>query len=298
LIARKTTLFLLLAAFAAGSVSEVHADGKLTAARELAEWALRKFSGNATREGTEALTRRIVTAAAKHGDDLVIAAVKKAGAKALTLADEAAEQAPRVLRFIGRYGDEGAALLTRKSMKLLTLGDDAAAALVRHQGVAEPLLESYGGSAVKALAAVAPRNGRRLAIMAEAGELAAFGRTPEVLSLFGKYGDPALEFVWRHKAALAGTAVLGAFLANPEPYLDGSNKLAETVAANAVKPAIVATGKVADEAAGFVRWSLTIVVVGLVAAAGLAWRGGASSKGRSRAGMVRSAFRFGRWLAK
>ena len=52
----KSTLFLLLA-LAAGSISEVCADGKLTAARELAEWALRKFTGKATGEAAEALTK-------------------------------------------------------------------------------------------------------------------------------------------------------------------------------------------------------------------------------------------------
>ena len=105
---------------------------------------MRKFTGKATQEGAEALTRRIATVAARHGDDLVTAAVRKTGPRALDLADDAAEQAPRVLHFIGKYGDEGAGMLSRRSMKLLSLGDDAAAALVRHKGVAEPLLETYG----------------------------------------------------------------------------------------------------------------------------------------------------------
>jgi hypothetical protein len=259
---RKRILFVLLA-LAAGSISEARADGKLTAARELAEWALRKFTGKATQEGAEALSRRIATAAAKHGDELVAAAVRKAGPRALSLADEAAEQAPRVLRFVGQYGDEGAAILTRKSMKLLTLGDDAAAALVRHKGVAEPLLESYGTSAVKALAAVGPRNGRRIAMMAERGDLAAIGRTPELLGVIGKWGEPAADFIWRNKGALSVATALAAFVANPQPFIDGTAQLTSTVAENAVKPAMVAAGNVAQGVMWLARWALGGLAAGL-----------------------------------
>jgi hypothetical protein len=236
---RNATLSLLLAAIAAGSVSEAHADGKLTAARQLAEWTLRKFTGKATQEGTEALSKRIMVAAARHGDDLVSAAVRKSGMKALSLADEAAEHAPRVLRFIGKYGDEGAALLTKKSIKLLALGDEAAAALIRHKGVAEPLLESYGSSAVKALASVAPRGGRRLAMMA-GGDLAAIGRTPELLAVIARHGDRAMAFVWENKVLLAGGAALAAFLADPEPFINGTAVLGHAVSENVIKPAAAA----------------------------------------------------------
>jgi hypothetical protein len=264
----------LLPALAAGSIPEARADGKLTAARELAEWTLRKFTGKATREGAEALTRRIATAAARHGDDLVSAAVRKVGPRALSLADDAAEQAPRVLRFIGRYGDEGAALLTRRSMKLLSLGDDAAAALVRHKGVAEPLLETYGASAVKALAAVSPQSGRRLAILSRSGDLAKIGRTDELMGVCARFGDKACDFVYRNKGGLLVGASLAAFLGDPLPFLDGTRSLAETViaggakavdsvAAHVVGPAVT---EVSREAARTIPWAplsvLTVLVTG------------------------------------
>ena len=102
------------------------------------------------------------------------------------------------------------------------------------------------------------------------GELAAIGRTPELLAVIARYGDPAMDFIWRHKAVLAGGVALTAFLANPEPYLNGTNRLAGTVAENVVRPAVVAAGNVAEEAAGFVRWTLTILIVGLAAGLGLA----------------------------
>ena len=40
------------------------------------------------------------------------------------------------------------------------------------------------------------------------GELAAIGRTPELLGVIAKYGDPAMDFIWRNKVVLAGGARL------------------------------------------------------------------------------------------
>ena len=71
----------LLAAIAAGSiVREARADGKSKAARELAEFLMRKLGKKAVLEGSEALARRIATAASRHGDD-VFAAVRRVGPK-------------------------------------------------------------------------------------------------------------------------------------------------------------------------------------------------------------------------
>ncbi len=104
----------LLAALAAGGVSEARAGGKAAAARELAEWALRKFTGKAGVEATEVLAKKITSGAARYGDDLVSAALRKAGPKALSLADEAAEISPKLghaaLRFVAKHGDDGGEL--------------------------------------------------------------------------------------------------------------------------------------------------------------------------------------------
>src|SRR5262249_35126943 len=123
-------------------------------------------------------------------------------------------------------------------------GDEAAAVLVKHSGgIAEPVVESFGTPAIRALSAVGPRGGRRLAMMMADGELEAIGRTPELLDVIGKYGESAATFVWDNKGALAVGAVLTAFLADPKPFIDGVKSLTETVAVNAVKPAIEETTK-------------------------------------------------------
>ena len=75
---------------------------------------------------------------------------------------------PRIaarMRLIAKHGDEAAAVLTKRSMKLLALGDDAAEMLIKHKGVSTPLLEVFGNSATKALTKINPQNGRRLAML-------------------------------------------------------------------------------------------------------------------------------------
>jgi hypothetical protein len=248
------------------------------AVREAAEFLMKKFGKEVAEEGAEKLTGRIAASAARHGDD-VLAAVRKVGPKALSLADEAGEHAPRVMRLLSRHGDDAARVFSRpKAMGLLArYGDDAAEALIKHDGIAEAVVERLGEPALKALGALGDRGGRRLAMMAK-GELASIGRTRELLGVIARHGDPAMDFVWRHKAVLAGGMALTAFLANPEPYLNGTAHLAGTVGENVIKPVVVAAGNVAAEAAGFLRWTVTILVCGIAAGLFVAVRNGALEK--------------------
>ena len=240
-------------------------------ATEAVEFLLKKFGKEVAEEGVERLTKKIAVAASRHGDD-VINAVRKIGPKALTLADEAGENAPRVMRLVSRYGDDAARVLSHpKGMALFArYGDDAAEVLIRHKGIAEPLVEELGDQAVKAFGRVSTRNGRRLAMMTK--DLTASGHPAELLAVIGRYGDPAMDFIWRHKGTLAGGAVLAAFIANPEPYLNGTDKLVTTVATTTVKPVIEAAaivvkpalqsaGHVVEEGFAFLRWALMATAV-------------------------------------
>ena len=109
-------------------------------------------------------------------------------------------------------------------------------------------------------------------MLAEGGELAKIGRTPELLGVLEKYGDPACEFVWRNKAALAVGAAAAAFLADPEPFLNGAKDITRIVAEDVVKPVAEVPATVAREAAGDVArntsWTL-VFGLGVVALAGL-----------------------------
>ena len=119
-----------------------------------------------------------------------------------------------------------------------------------------PLARSSG----RAMAGLAPRNARRLAILAEDGALARSGRWGELVAVIERHGDRAMDFVWRHKGALAVTTVLGAFLAEPEAFLGGGRELIGGAAQEAMQPIAI----VADAAAS--RWmgiARSVVVVGL-----------------------------------
>ncbi len=134
----------------AGVPCAARADWKSKAAREAVEYLFRKGSKEAVAEGAEALTRRIASAAARHGDDAVNA-VRRIGPRALKLADDAGEHGAMAMRVLAKHGDDGVWLVSRpRALGLLSrYGDDAAELLIRQKGVAEPLLEQFGGNALR-----------------------------------------------------------------------------------------------------------------------------------------------------
>jgi hypothetical protein len=71
------------------------------------------------------------------------------------------------------------------------------------------------------------------------------GRAGDLLDVLARHGDRALEFDWKHRAALAGGAALAAFLAHPGPDLDGVVRLAGTAAGAAAAPATEAAREAA-----------------------------------------------------
>ena len=79
-----------------------------------------------------------------------------------------------------------------------------------------------------------------------------------------------MDFLWRHKGALAVGAVLTVFLADPEPFLDGTRDLAEVAVATALPPVAEVPGQLAQ--AAFRRLDCGTVGRSLLAlAAALAW---------------------------
>jgi hypothetical protein len=246
------------------AVGTVRADLASKAAQETAEFVLKKFGKKVLTEGTQSFAEKISASVLRHGDD-VISAVRRVGPSALSLADEAGEQAPKILCLLSKHGDDAAVWVARRpgAMKLLSkYGDNAAEVLIKHKGLAEPVLEKLGVPAVNALGAVGPRGGRRLAMMAEAGELSAIGHTPELMQVITRHGDVAMDFIWRNKGALAVGTTLTAFLAQPTAFIDGTNQLASTVGDVAVKPLVQETGR----AVSSLIWAVLALVVGVPAA--------------------------------
>jgi hypothetical protein len=248
----------------------VHAQGKARLAREAAEMLFERFGAKVGRSVPE-LTARIEGLAARYGDEAIIA-VRKGGPSALNLVEAAGADGAKAVRLLAIHGEQGASrVLSRPTaMKaFLQHGEEAASVLVRHPGVAEPLLERGGMQAVKALGAVGPQNGRRLAMLMD-GELANAGRHPEVLGVIAKHGDTAVNFLWQNKGTLAGGAALAAFLADPEPYLNGTRDIAAVVGEYVVKP-------VAGGIFTLLNIALTGIAVLLLALVGLMFKHGPPS---------------------
>ncbi|QJW93239.1 hypothetical protein [Frigoriglobus tundricola] len=132
-----------------------HGQARARAAREAAEMLFEQFGAKAGRSVPE-LTARIEGIAARYGDDAIIA-MRKGGPSALGLVEAAGADGARAVRVLAVHGEQGASrVLSRPTAmkQFLQYGDDAAWVLVRHPGVAEPLVERGGAQAVKALGAV------------------------------------------------------------------------------------------------------------------------------------------------
>jgi hypothetical protein len=113
-------------------------------------------------------------------------------------------------------------------------GDDAAEVMIRHKGIAQPLIAAHAQPAIKAMQSLSPQNARRLAILHADGDLIRMGRTQELLEVITRYSDQAMEFIWKNKGALLVSTALAAFLADPQPFLDGIRQLTENVSKHAV----------------------------------------------------------------
>ena len=236
------------------------------AMQEAVEWMSRKFGQEVAAEGVERLSTRMTQLAAKHGDDLVSQAFRRVGPQAGKIAAEAGEQADVALRLLARHGDDAVRVAGQASARRLVgqYGDDAATALVRHGLVGETVIAQFAEPGAKALAQVTPQNGRRLAMLAQEGTLSS-----PLLDVVAKYGDRACQFVWSNKGALLVGATLATFVANPEPYLDGTAQLTEVIAERVISPVVSEVVApiaevpqvIAVEAARNLNWTL---IVGLL----------------------------------
>lgn len=263
----KTMWKFALVAVCAAALVAPSAEAAVTAkaVSETIEFVTKKFTKETAEEGLEVVTKKIEAFAAKYGDD-GLEAVRKMGPNAMKVAAEAGENAPTAIKAIARYGDDGVVWIAQRpeGLKLAAkYGDDAAEALVKHKEIAEPLINNGGEAAAKALKAVDAQNARLLSRMSQEAAAAPLTNNPKVLDVIAKYGDNAVQYIWRNKGKLAVATTLAAFLANPKPFIDGVSDLSQA----AVTP-------LAEAAADGVRssWSFMIWVVVAAAAAVAGWQ--------------------------
>jgi hypothetical protein len=234
------------------------------AVTETVEYVVKTFAREAAEEGSESIARQAASLAARYGDE-GLEALRKAGPRGFRVIEEAGGRGLDAVKLINRYGDDAVWAISKPGGMeiLLRYGDDGARALIRHKGVAEAIIQTHGRAAVEALNAVGPQQARRIAMLQGDGVIAAGESGEKLLAVVARYGDRAMDFIWRNKFALGATAVLGTFLADPQPYLDGTKEL---VVEGLSRP----VSEFGREAARNTDWTLValagIGVVGLLAA--------------------------------
>lgn len=213
------------------------------AVTETAEFVLRKFGKEATEQGGQTLANRIENLAAQHGAEGLQAA-RRAGPAGIRAVEQAGTQGDVVVKLLVRHGDEALWITARPGRLALfaRYGDDAAEAMLKHRQIAATLVEQFGTPAARAMKQLNGQNARRLAMLADDGRLRRLGRAEEVLTVIGKYGDRGMDFVWRNKGPLTVSAALAAFLADPQPFIDGSRDLATIAAQSVAQPLAEASG--------------------------------------------------------
>jgi len=219
-------VLIVSAMFVSASPSMLFAQGKVTLVREAAEFVMSKFTKEAGGETLETLTRQIQTVATKYGDEGLEAA-RKVGPRSFKLIEESGENGPEAVRLMAKYGGDAVCVVGKKSRLAISTkyGDDAANAMIKHGEIAEPLINEFGKPAATALKDISPQNARRISMLRKDGDLASIGRTSELLKVVANRGDDAMDFIWRNKKPLAAMATATAFLADPDPFIDGTAKL-------------------------------------------------------------------------
>jgi len=208
------------------TASPVQAGPASRAVRETAEWIMKKFGKGAAGKTVDEIAEATAKAVARHGDDALplLRAAGHAGFRAL---DDAAEKAPQVIRLFARKGDEAVWLISepKKLALFLKHGDEAADALLKHGGLADDLIARYGDDAVGALTKLSRPTAQRMSMAAREGLFDATPRSGELLPIIRRYGDEAMDFIWKHKRVLATSAGLYAFLSDPQAFLSGVKTL-------------------------------------------------------------------------
>lgn len=253
---KRMTIILLFAALL--PVTSVGANPPVIVIREVAEYLMKKSSGLAAK-GAQAVTSQVTDMVTKYGAD-ALPFLRKAGPDGLQILDNAGANAPDVIKLVLKRGDEAVYVISKPRNLAIFVkhGDNAINALAKHPGLAEDLIERFGSSGAAAMTKVSRANAQHLAILAKKDPVMATGQADQLLKIVGKYGDKAAEFIWKNKVVLASTAVLAAFLADPEPYLNGAKDLA-SAGVKAATPVVASWGN------SIAQSTLTMFVVSLVA---------------------------------
>ncbi len=211
-------------------------------AGQLAQTIFSKFGKGAAGSSVDEITVAATKAISRHGEDAV-PLLRNSGHAGFEALEQAGTKAPDVIKLYARRGDEALWVISEPKRLAIFIkhGDSAAEAIIKHGRLADDLIERFGGEAAKTLTTLSKPNAQRLGMLADDGFLSATARSPELLPVIRQYGDEAMEFIWKNKGALAGSAVLISFLNNPQAYISGAMVLAQPILA-ALQPVLTGAG--------------------------------------------------------
>lgn len=232
---RVLALSILCMALAAPDISNAGPAG--IAIREVAELILSKFGRGTAGQTLEEITSATAATIARHGE-AALPLLRRSGHAGFSALDQAGANAPEVLALFARRGDEAVWLITDPAKLAIFIkhGEPAANPLLKHPGIADGLIGRFGNEAAGAMNALSRQGAQRLSMIASDESLATSGSVSKLLPVVRKYGDEAMDFIWKNKGALAITSVLATFVADPEIYISGAKKLViDPIAAPIVK---------------------------------------------------------------
>jgi hypothetical protein len=232
------------------------------AARRVAREVVESFG----REAVEAAEPRVARLVEAYGEEAV-SVLRKVGPSGVQAMERFG--APS-LKILSRWGDDGIRLLAVEGESAVAAmakyGDEAVELMIRHPGVGRDLLAQFGGQVLRR-----PLTTESVVTLNRLAEpIRASGRSAEILAVVEKFGDRACDFLWRNKGTIFLTAVLTAFLHDPQPYIDGVKQLV-------VQPVT----QVAQDAASRTNWTLVVLVTILLVAGwlGIRWSWSARRSG-------------------
>ncbi|HMO50087.1 MAG TPA: hypothetical protein PKE26_05140 [Kiritimatiellia bacterium] len=250
----------LMAAPAPGSVVTV--GGR--AVREAVEYSLKrapsKAMGRLLNESPEAVGKVI----SRYGDDGIHVVDRFGGPAMKVLLENPDDVGRSAMRMMTKHGDEAVKMAQNPAgLRIMVKESDEmfkAMAKTRHQ--AYPVLAQHGELGAKALNNLTPARQRELIRLHQERRFSE-ADFDKLLKVVGNYGNKGMDFIWRNKGALVVAGGLTAFVANPEPFIEGIRKLGEGF----VREFIRTLGEVAGKAMD--RVNMNVVVGALIGLFGL-----------------------------
>jgi hypothetical protein len=196
------------------------------AIREAAEHIVAKFGKGAAGNSVDEVAGAVARAVNRHGEE-VLPLLRASGHAGVTALDQAASKAPEVIKLYVRRGDEAIWVISEPKRLAIFVrhGDSAADALLKHPGLSDDLIGRFGNDAVGALNSLSRSGAQRLGMAVDDGLLMATPRSHELLTVIQRYGDPAMDFIWKNKGALTVATLLTRFLVDPQVYISGVKQL-------------------------------------------------------------------------